>query len=289
MPKQVKVFGEQARQVIIECINAVQTKGECEFMADVALQVPIAVVMSLLGLPFEDRERLIPLVDAVTHGDNPEARGAAAMAIFGYCDEWVTKREAEPGDDLISRFLKIKVGDRLATHMEATASVTILLLGGLDSVSHTMAFFMKFLAENPKHRKQLVDDPALIPNAVDELLRRYSIVSTARKVTQDVEIGGVTMRTGDKVIVEMCMHALDESEYPDAMSVKFDRCPKNIPSFGEGPHKCVGMNLARNELRALLEEWLKRIPNFEITPGKTVTTMTGQNIGIHALPLSWSA
>ena len=287
-PRQVKVFGDQARKVIIECVDNIKAKGECEFMSDAALQVPIAVVMSLLGLPFTDRERLIPLVDAVTHGDNPEARGAAAMAIFAYCDEWVSKREAEPGDDLISRFLKIKVGDRPASHLEATASVTILLLGGLDSVSHTMAFFMKFLAENPDHRQQLVDDPALIPDAVDELLRRYSIVSTARKVLKDIEIGGVTMREGDKVIVEMCMHALDENEYEDPMTVKFDRCPRNIPSFGAGPHKCVGMNLARNELRALLEEWLKRIPNFGITQGKTVTTMTGQNIGIHELPLSWA-
>ncbi|MEX1670906.1 cytochrome P450 [Zhongshania guokunii] len=288
-PKKVQVFGEQARSVIIGCIDAIIDKGECEFMADVALQVPIAVVMSLLGLPFEDRERLIPLVDAVTHGDNPEARGGAAMAIFAYCDEWVTKREQEPGDDLISRFIKIKVGDRPATHMEATASVTILLLGGLDSVSHTMAFFMKFLAENSDHRQQLIDDPALIPYAVDELLRRYSIVSTARMALKNIEIGGITMRAGDKVIVEMCMNSMDEEAWPDAMAVKFDRCPKNIPSFGEGPHKCVGMNLARNELRALLEEWLKRIPNFTITPGKSVATMTGQNIGIHELPLSWNA
>ena len=151
-PRQVKVFGDQARKVIIECVDNIKAKGECEFMSDVALQVPIAVVMSLLGLPFTDRERLIPLVDAVTHGDNPEARGAAAMAIFAYCDEWVSKREAEQGDDLISRFLKIKVGDRPASHLEATASVTILLLGGLDSVSHTMAFFMKFLADQQSPR-----------------------------------------------------------------------------------------------------------------------------------------
>ena len=286
-PKEVQVYGELARKTIIECIDNVIDRGECEFMADVALQVPIAVVMNLLGLPFEDRERLIPLVDAVTHGDNPAARGEAAMAIFGYCDEWVRRRENEPGDDLISRFLKIKVAGRPVSHVEATASVTILLLGGLDSVSHTMAFMMMFLAQNQSHRQQLVDDPSLIPDAVDELLRRYSIVSTARRALVDVEIGGVTVRAGEKIILEMCMHALDERVWSDAMAVKFDRCPRNVPSFGDGPHKCVGMNLARNELRALLDEWLKRIPNFEIKSGQVVKTMTGQNIGIHELPLSW--
>ncbi|USA42658.1 cytochrome P450 [Spongiibacter taiwanensis] len=286
-PSKVPELGDLARDAINRCIDTVIAQGECEFMADVALHVPIVVVMKLLGLPFEDRERLIPLVDAVTHGDNPQARGEAAMGVFAYCDEWVTRREQEPGEDLISRFHRITVGDRPVSHMEVTASVTILLLGGLDSVSHTMGFMMKFLAENPEHRRELVADPSKIPVAVDEMLRRFSIVSTARKVLKDVELDGVTLRAGEKIIVEMCMHALDERAWEDPMKVDFGRCPKKVPSFGEGPHKCVGMNLARTELNALLEEWLRRIPEFEIKAAEKVVTMTGQNIGIHALPLSW--
>ena len=243
--------------------------------------------MQLLDLPFSDRARLFPLVDMIMHGTSMEQRGMAVRGIMAYAEEWVCKREQEPGNDLISHYLKTQVDGRPITHHETSSAITVVIIGGLDSVSHSLGGMLRFLAENPAHQKQLADNPALIPDALEELLRRHSVTSTTRLLTEDVELGGVQMKKGERVILELALHGLDEKAWPDALKVDFTRKPKGIMNFGNGVHKCVGGNLARTELRIVLEEWFKRIPVFSIKPGDKVKTMTGQSQGIIYLPLTW--
>ena len=288
-PKNVVALGARAREVVNDCIDRVLGKGECEFMHDVAMHVPVAIVMQLFGLPFEDRERLIPLVDTVTHSSDHAERLGAIQGVWQYAAEYVQKRSVEPADDLTTRLLQSRIGDRMMSAEEATASVTLLILGGLDSVSHTMGFIMKFLAENPAHQQALREDPAAIPDAVNELIRRHSISSTSRRLTQDRVVGGVPMKAGDRIYLGLSLHALDDRAWDHAQDVQLKRCPREIMSFGKGNHKCVGMNLARAEITALLEQWLVRVPPFSIKAGATVQTMTGQNLGIVHLPLAWPA
>lgn len=286
-PARLPPLAQRAREVVIECIERFQHLGECEFMNDVAMHVPVTIVMQVLDLPFEDRERLFPLVDVVVHSQDMAERGAATQGIMAYVAGWVAKRTAHPGDDLISRFLAARVGDRPTTPEEVIATITLLILGGLDSVSHTMGFFMRFLAESAPHRRTLAAHPEKIPDAVEELLRRHSLSNTSRTVTQDCELGGVQMKRGDRIQITMALHGLDEAKWPDAMRVDFDRKPRELMTFGKGIHRCVGANLARAELRALLEEWFKRIPEFTLKPGAQVVTKEGQNLGVLHLPLSW--
>lgn len=287
-PKNVVALGERAREVVIGCIENVIDKGECEFMHDVAMHVPIAIVMQIFGFPYEDRQRLIPLVDTVTHSSDMQERFGAIAQVMQYAGEYVAKRVQEPGDDLISILLRAKVADRVMTPDETTASVTLLILGGLDTTSHTMGFIMWFLAKNPGHQQQLRDNPGLIPQAINELLRYNAISSTSRRLKQDRTLGGIAMKTGDRVYLPLSMHSLDDRAWPQAMTVDFNRNPREIMAFGKGMHKCVGMNLARSEITALLEEWLKRMPPFAVKAGSQVGTMTGQNLGIVDLPLTWS-
>lgn len=287
-PPKVKALGARAREVVIECLERFYAKGQCEFMHEMAMHVPVAIVMQVFDLPFSDRERLIPMVDVITHSEDLTERATAIQGVSMYAAEWVMKRAAQPGDDAISTLLKIKVGERPVTTEEVIFTVTLLLLGGLDSVSHTMGAIMRFLAENPAHQRQLAADPSLIPAALDELLRRHAISITTRTLTRDAEVGGVQMKQGDKIMLSLPMTGLDEKAWPNPMEVDFSRQPKDILNFGKGIHKCVGLNLARAELTALLEEWFKRIPSFTITPGDKATTTTGQIQGVTHLPLSWS-
>lgn len=287
-PPRVKQLGARAREVIIERINSFYEKGQCEFMHEVAMHVPVTIIMQIFDLPFSDRTRLIPLVDVITHSEDIAARGQAIHNIMVYVDEWVTKRENAPGDDLISKLLQVKVGERPATHQDVVGTVTLLLLGGLDSVSHTMGAIMRFLAEHPDHQQQLVSNPELIPVALDEMLRRFAISITTRTLTADAELGGVRMQKGDRIMLSLPLTGVDERAYEKPLEVNFSRCPRDYLNFGKGIHKCVGLNLARAELTALLEEWLKRIPSFSITPGDTPVTTTGQVQGVLHLPLSWS-
>jgi cytochrome P450 len=152
-----------------------------------------------------------------------------------------------------------------------------------------MAFVACFLAMNPGHRRQLVDDPALIPQAVEELLRRHSIPTIGRVVTQDLTLGGVTLKAGDRVMLSACLHGLDERAWPDPLAVDFRRDVQNHMAFGRGVHKCPGANLTRAELKVFLEEWLARIPDFGLKPGDPPVGAAGAVAGMLRLPLVWPA
>src|SRR6202011_1207004 len=122
----------------------------------------------------------------------------------------------------------------------------------------------KFLAEHPEHRQQIVDDPSLIPNAVEELLRYNAFVEDSRTVTRDIEFAGVTMKAGERVMLPTSSACRDEAEFPDALTVDFHRAPNRHIAFAAGPHRCLGSHLARAELHIAMEEWQKHIPSYRL-------------------------
>lgn len=281
-----KVLNAKAREIVVDLIEQVRKKGECEFMHDFALHLPVAIVLTILDLPFSDKSRLIPYADTITHSSDPAARDLAMQGVFAYADEWVHKRRAEPGADLISELLKVMIEDRPITRTETTAMVALLLLGGLDSVSHTMGAIMRSLAESPELQRELAANPDLIANALNELLRRHSVNAMARTLKVDAVVGGVQMKAGDKVLLAAWLYGLDQQKWSDPLAIDLLRKPE-IMAFGTGVHTCVGMSLARLEIRTLLEEWFARIPRFSIKPGEHPITMTGQTLGTVYLPLCW--
>jgi cytochrome P450 len=151
----------------------------------------------------------------------------------------------------------------------------------------TTAWTLRYLALNPARRHELIAAPHLIADFLEEMLRRFAIVSSNRFVKQDVEIGGVMLRRGDNVLLSTPLACMDPANFANPQEVVLNR-PQRHLAFGAGAHYCIGAAIARAQLPIMLEEWLKRIPAFSIKPGAQLTAHVGDVTGLDALPLVWS-
>jgi len=284
--KGVAEIAPGVRALAIELIEGLAPKGGCEFMADFAFKLPIIVFLRLVDLPEEHREALLEQVAAIIRpGSN---KGEIIAGLAAYLAPIIRERRANPGDDLISWLSTREVdGERIAED-KLHSMCTRLLIGGLDSVANTLGFFARFLAENPGHCQQLIDDPAILSSAVEELLRRFPTVTagTGRLCVADADVGPVRIRAGDQLISATSMMNFDDETYPDPLAVDFSRRISSVGTFGQGAHRCVGANLARSELSIFLEEWLKRIPDFRLAE-PAPPFQAGVNISYNRLMLAW--
>ncbi len=288
-PKAVTEMRDGVRALTIEMIESFRAKGECEFVEDFAKRLPIAVFLQLVDLPQEDREKLLEWTEVAVRSKSSLQIMTSFLRVINYLEYWIRERRAKPGNDLISDIVHAKIDGKPLSHDEIQSMLTVVLLGGLDTVAAILGFMAKFLAENPEHRQQLIDNPKLIPKAIDEILRLHGIVNLSRSVAQDTELGGVFMKKGDMIQVPNSMFGVDPRAIDEPLKVDFMRpnIAASHAAFGLGIHRCVGSTLARMELTMFLEEWLTRIPDFAIAPGKKATTIAGQVNGIVQLPLRW--
>jgi cytochrome P450 len=285
--KGARDFADEARRIMIELTDEVLPFGACDFAAAIAQKLPIFVLMRWLDLPFEDRFVLMKHTDEILGHHDPAARKVAKLATRAYVESVVTERRAHPAADFISYLANGEIDGRRATHEEAVAMVTNLLIGGLDTVRHMMSFIALFLARNVGHRRQLVESPNLLPAAVDEMLRWAPIPNMSRSVTGDFSFHGVQLKAGEMVLMPLVLAGRDERAYENAARVDFTRPRARTLTFGTGGHVCPGMNLAKIELAIFLEEWLKRVPEFWLPPDKAPVTRGGIILGVEELPLAW--
>nr|WP_276509812.1 cytochrome P450 [Novosphingobium taihuense] len=204
-----------------------------------------------------------------------------------YLQFWIDERRANPGGDLLSKIVHGKVGERPMNEIEVMGQSMDVMFGGLDTVASMMGFTMGFLARNPEHYRALSEDPAKIPFAVEELIRRHGVATVARRVTADIEYKGVTVQAGEMIVLPTCLHGLDDKRWEDALTVNFDRKREMHCTFGNGIHRCPGAGLARSELAIMLEEWTKRIPQIMLDPESPPQTATGAVNGVNRLDLVW--
>lgn len=284
--KAVADLAPGVRALAVELVEGLQPKGGCEFMADFAFQLPIIVFLKLVDLPLEHREGLLEEVAKIIRPGSNKAEVIAGLA--AYLAPIVKARRAEPGEDLISWLSTREVDGERMSEAALHSMCTLLLIGGLDSVANTLGFFARFLAESPDHRRQIRENPAIIPSAVDELLRRFPTVTAGagRICVRDVKLGTAELRAGEQVMSPPAMMNFDDELYPEPLKVDFSRRIHSVGSFGQGPHRCVGANLARSELGIFLEEWLARIPDFELA-NPELRFQAGINISYSALDLRW--
>ncbi len=272
-------------------IDGLAPRGGCDFVADFAEILPIDIFLTLIDVPREDRPMLRRLGAQLTRPDGSMTVEQLRQAADDYLAPYVEARLANPGEDLLSRILSVPIEGRAWTIDEARRMCRNILFGGLDTVAAMMGFVMLHLARHPADQQALRDDPGIIPDAVDELMRRYASVSVSRNCTEDFELDGVTLKEGDIVYLPSALHNLDPLSFPDADDVRFDRKlnATKHSTMGSGPHRCVGAGLARMEIIAMLREWLGRIPAFTLDPAQPVT-MKGGNVGACvSLPLVWTA
>lgn len=288
-PKAVAELEPVVRETTVALTEQLLPKGECEFVGDFAKVLPVVVFLGTVDLPLTDRDTLLPLAEKMIRPRSPQEHGESHAEMAGYLAGVLAGRSERPGDDLLSKFVTAKIkGEPIAFDAAVALSKTVLS-GGLDTVASMLGFVARFLALNPGHRRQLTDDPALVPNAVEELIRRHGLVNTARVVTRDMEFKGVQLKKGEQVLVPNHLYGLDERQVDNPLEVDFTRPSpqQHYAAFGNGPHRCPGSFLARTELTVFLQEWLPRIPDFGIKPGTTPRMASGSVNTTHELHLVW--
>lgn len=286
--KQLGAAIGRARDLAIELIEDLKGRGECDFMADFAEHLPIQIFLDMVDLPLTDRSRLLKFAELVRIND-PDEKLVRQADMMAYLNEWIEKRIENPGDDMISKIVTGKVGDRPMTRDEMMGECMVILLGGLDTVASMLGFIANFLAREPEFRQRLARNPEIIPKVIDELMRRFGVAAPCRRVARDVEVDGISLKEGDVIYLGSFFHGLDEQRWKDSLLVDLDRQVDNPQTFGgaKGPHRCPGAGLARAEVTIFLEEWLKRIPDFRLKSGCQPRFGSGSVNGVYTLPLVW--
>jgi cytochrome P450 len=268
--------------------------SDFDFVRDYGARIPMMVIGMLLGVPEEDRERLRELADQTVHRDEGETEHNidAQMEMLDYFRDYVARRRAEPVDDLMSDLVHAAVetadgGTRQMEDLELLQYMTLIAAAGNETVANLMGWAGMTLSRHPDERAALVDDPTLIPNAVEELLR-YEAPSPiqARVVMRDVELHGRTLPARSKIALLTGSAGRDERVFPDADRFDVRRRFEQHMAFGHGIHFCLGAALARLESRIGLEEMLARHQTWEVDEDRAEMVHTSTVRGWARLPVS---
>ena len=300
-PRGVAAWLPQVRALARELIGGVAGQGQCDLVEDLAVPLPAQVFLTLFGLPVQDRDRLNAWKEGllrITPGQPGETRGEHAVRmgteLFGYLVEHVAQRRRDSADTstgtgLLGQLLADTSDERL-TDEEIYGLAFLFVLAGLETVTSALSTAFAVLASQPALRRRIAGDPAVIPAAVEELLRVDGPLLFVPRVTaQDVEVAGQLIPAGALVQVMVAVADRDPAAHPDPDVIDFGRQERNL-AFGGGPHRCLGSHLARMEMRVAIEEWHRQIPEYQLAPGPAprVTWPAGV-VGIGHLPLVFPA
>ncbi|MGB0621364.1 MAG: cytochrome P450 [Myxococcota bacterium] len=295
-PRIIDALADEFRAMTRARIDAFFADGCADFNAEYAQPLPVEIFLSMLGIAPERRVEFDSGVQRVFRGTTPEDVFGGMTEVAQLLDEWIqaemTDRDAPRDAHVLEAMLRAEIDGRRLDKAELTSMATMLMLAGLDTVTSATLHQVLFLATHPEHRQQLIDDPSKIPNAVEELLRRFSAPNLGRIVSQDCTFAGVHMREGDMVLVSTTIAGLDGERFERPFEVDFDRpgLKGESLSFGTGIHMCSGHALARTELAITLQELLPRLPNLRLREGAEIQYASGGTLTIATpVPLEWDA
>lgn len=278
-PKTCAQYEQPIRDDVNALIDCFIDKGEVEFISEFGALLPgWAFFKNILGLPVEDLQDLVNGVDEGTFAA-PEERAGHFAFVFEYLENHLKWRQTQPPrGDLIDTILEgVVYDDGSDAPWEHKVSILVdLTFGGIATTTFVMASAIHHLATHPDQRQLLIDDPSLIENAIEEYARFFPpVVALGRTCTRDVEVAGTPIKEGDFVMLTYAAASRDprHMDEPEKIDLKREGIPHS--TFGVGPHRCIGSNLARIELQTTLEEWLKRIPEFQVKPGTEPRYVTG--------------
>ncbi len=270
-PRRIAQLEERVRLRAGEIIDRVAREGACDFVTDLAADLPLQVIAELVGIPQEDRGKVFEWSNRLIGFDDPEYVGDReeqkryAMEVYLYANQLAEQRRAEPKDDLTSVLMNGEVDGERLTEMEFDLFFLLLIVAGNETTRNAISGGMLALIEHPDQRARLLADPRLITTATEEILRWVSPVNCFRRTaTQDTEIGGQPVRENDKVVMFYPAANRDPAvfRHPDVFDV--GRTPNDHLAFGIGTHFCIGNALARLEIRIMFEELLRRLPDIEL-------------------------
>ncbi len=274
------------RDLCRRLLDGFAANGRADAAADYAQQIPVRVIAHILGVPTDLSDTFTGWVrDVLEFADDAERRQRGAEGLLNFFLAHLEERRQHPGDDLLSELLNTEVDGAPVDDGIILGMAALVLIAGVDTTWSAIGSSLWHLATHPGDRRRLVADPALMPTAIEELLRAYAPVTMAREVTEDLEYAGCPMKAGDKVLMNFPAANRDPEafEHPDV--VQLDRAHNRHVAFGSGIHRCAGSNLARMELQVALEEWLDRIPEFSLAEGEEISWAGGQVRGPRILPV----
>jgi len=285
-PAAVRRMENNVREICRSLIADLKGRKSFDYIEDFGRFFPTNIFLDLLDLPRENLGQFLEWEATMIRGETNEIRRGAMRAIVDYLEDRVEERRHNPGDDIISRVISAKVNGQPMEHDDVMGMVSLLYAAGLDTVLGSLGWHMYRLASEPHLQDEIRNNPSNIMNVVDELCRAYGVVRNRRTVTKDFEFRGVKMKAGDWVNLPTMLGSRDARKYPDPNKIDFNRKDRGM-TFGGGIHYCLGIHLARLEMKVVLEEVLAAFPNIRIAPGKEVTWHTVGVWGVDSLPLVW--
>jgi cytochrome P450 len=289
------VFGAEAirrleprtRVVCRETLEALREHTHCDAATDYARHIPSRVIAIMLGLPDADGDVFLRWIyQTLDAGTVDAAAGDTALVeMTDYLADCVARRRRAPADDLISYLIAARPDGEALSEEHIIGTLRLLLIAGIDTTWSTISVGLLHLASHAADRIRLVQQPALIEGAVEELLRAYSPVTMARLVAKDHEMAGTTFKAGQMVMLPFAAANRDPEAFENPDMVILDRTENRHVAFGFGRHRCIGAGLARMEIRVALEEWLQQFPDFRRDYRRPVVWSKGTVRGPRTVPL----
>jgi cholest-4-en-3-one 26-monooxygenase len=268
-PRMINALEPRIREMTVRILERAIAKGTCDFVVDVAAELPVEVIAELIGVPNEDRHKIFEWTNRIVGEEDPEyfvakdQREQAMAEMFEYVQELSEQRRREPRDDIMSELLQAELdGDKLSA-LELNAFFLFLSSAGNETTRNAAAHGLNAFLDNPGEYEKLVQDPeGLAAKATEEILRWASpVMHLRRNVVSDTELRGQPLKAGDKVSIWFVSANRDEEVFDDPFRFDIERHPNEHIAFGGGgPHFCLGASLARIELRVLFEELARRVP-----------------------------
>ena len=290
-PRFIASLQDRIRSRAVQILEAAITKGDADFVVDVAAELPLQAIAELLGVPEEDRHRLFDWSNRIIGSEDPEYAVSdsdmieAAMEMFVYVNDLAQRRRSDPQDDIVSTLVHAELDGDGLTDMDLNLFFLLLAVAGNETTRNTISHGMHALLQHPDQFRQLRADPGLLPTATEEMLRWASpVMQFRRNATCDTAFEGHTIKEGDKVSLWYISANRDEEVFADPYRFDIGRAPNEHISFGFGPHFCLGAWLARLEIQVLFEELMPRVGVVEQT-GEIARLRSNFINGIKHLPV----
>ena len=286
-PQAVAKLEPQTRDYCRSLIEQMRGRDEVDAAVEYAQHIPVWVIANMLGLPDTDADRFRGFVNHVLEEVSlpMEQRAQGMMALFEYLRDQIDDHIAEPRDDLITFLLNSELDGQRLDAFNVARTIGLLLIAGIDTTWSAIGASIWHMARVPADRQRLVDEPELLPTAIEEFLRAYAPVTMARLVREDMDWHGCPMKANEWVLLPFPSANRDSAMFERADEVVIDREVNRHAAFGLGIHRCAGSHLARMELRVALEEWLAAFPQFTLADPHAVRWSEGQVRGPRTIPL----
>ena len=284
-PKEVTRLDSAVRAAADELIRRFEEADEVEFVGAFAQPFPVSVFLELMGLPIEEMPQFLAWEYGLLKSFSLDDRKAAARGIVQYLRQRIAERRGGVGGDLITWAANSTIEGQPMSDDEILGICFLLYIAGLDTVASSLGFHFHYLATHPDLQARLRADRSLIPGAVEEFLRLYSIVIAHRRVTEDTELAGARLKAGDWLSVPTFNASRDPAEFERPNEFVLDRANNRHVAFAYGPHRCIGSHLARREFVVAMNEIFDRLPPFRLKNGAPFRTVGGAVFGVEELHL----